>query len=215
MKQRDYILSLIAQGEHVHQDFKYQISDARKIARSISAFANNSGGHLLIGVKDNGNIAGVKSDEEIYMIEQAADMYCKPAQKVTFAIYKVEGKTVVKADIAESEQKPVKAPDEKGEWKAYYRVADENIMTTSLHAKMLAHDSDHDSASSIINFSQREQLLVDYLSNHGGITVSGIARLLHCSRAGAETLALSLHDMGIVDVDYHAGKALLVLRDIN
>ena len=52
----------------MHQDFKYQITDARKIARSISAFANNSGGHLLVGVKDNGSIVGVSSDEEIYMI---------------------------------------------------------------------------------------------------------------------------------------------------
>ena len=34
--------NLILEGEHEHQDFKYQISDARKIARSISAFANNS-----------------------------------------------------------------------------------------------------------------------------------------------------------------------------
>ena len=212
MRHKDYILSLIDQGEHVHQDFKYQISDARKIARSISAFANNSGGHLLIGVKDNGTIAGVKSDEEIYMIEQAALMYCQPEQKVMFTVYKVEGKTVVKADIAEADHKPVKAPDEKGAWKAYYRVRDENILATSLHAKMLAHDSDDDNTPAIINFSQREQLLVDYLASHGGITVNGITKLLHCSRTNAESLALSLHDMGIIAVEYHNGTALLVAR---
>ena len=215
MKHKDYILSLIEQGEHVHQDFKYQISDARKIARSISAFANNSGGHLLIGVKDNGTIAGVKSDEEIYMIEQAAQMYCQPEQKVLFTIYKVEGKTVVKADIAEAELKPVKAPDEKGAWKAYYRVRDENILATSLHVKMMAHDSDNDNDIAIINFSQREQQLVDYLTTHGGISVNGITRLLHCSRPSAEDLVLSLHDMGIIDINYHKGTALLVSRDIN
>lgn len=56
-KKSHYIQDLILEGEHEHQDFKYQITDARKIARSIAAFANNSGGHLLIGVKDNGNIA--------------------------------------------------------------------------------------------------------------------------------------------------------------
>ncbi len=44
---RGYILDLIAQGEHVTQDFKFAISDARKIARSISAFANNACGPLL------------------------------------------------------------------------------------------------------------------------------------------------------------------------
>ena len=58
-----YIHQLVAEGEHDHQDFKFEISDARKIARSISAFANTGGGRLLVGVKDNGKIAGVRSDE--------------------------------------------------------------------------------------------------------------------------------------------------------
>ena len=57
----DYIHRLISEGEHVHQDFKFEISDARKIAKSISAFANTEGGRLLVGVKDNGKIAGVRS----------------------------------------------------------------------------------------------------------------------------------------------------------
>ena len=55
----DYIQQLITEGEHVHQDFKFAISDARKIAKSLSAFANTGGGRLLIGVKDNGKIAGI------------------------------------------------------------------------------------------------------------------------------------------------------------
>ena len=67
-KRKGYIESLIEQGEHEHQDFKYQITDARKIARSISAFANHGGGRLLVGVKDNGSIVGVSSDEEIYKV---------------------------------------------------------------------------------------------------------------------------------------------------
>lgn len=52
-----YIQKLIDEGEHVHQDFKFAISDARKIAKSISAFSNTGGGRLLVGVKDNGKIA--------------------------------------------------------------------------------------------------------------------------------------------------------------
>ena len=72
---RYYIRELISQGEHEEQDFKFAISDARKIARSVSAFANNRGGRLLVGVKDNGTIAGVRSEEDIFVVEQAARMY--------------------------------------------------------------------------------------------------------------------------------------------
>ena len=63
---------------HLQQDFKFEISDARKIAKTLSAFANTDGGRLLIGVKDNGRIAGVRSEEEKYMIEAAAQLYCIP-----------------------------------------------------------------------------------------------------------------------------------------
>ena len=73
-----YLQELISQGEHQQQDFKFEISDARKIARSLSAFSNTEGGRLLVGVKDNGKIAGVRSEEEAYMIEAAAKLYCKP-----------------------------------------------------------------------------------------------------------------------------------------
>ena len=68
MNSKDYIYKLIEEGEHQQQDFKFEISDARKIAKSLSAFSNTDGGRLLIGVKDNGKIAGVRSEEEIYMI---------------------------------------------------------------------------------------------------------------------------------------------------
>lgn len=72
IKGKYYIARLIEEGEHEHQDFKFAISDARKIARSISAFANNSGGRLLVGVKDNGVVAGVRNEEDIFVVEQAA-----------------------------------------------------------------------------------------------------------------------------------------------
>ena len=88
----DYIHALIAEGEHQQQDFKFEISDARKIAKTLSAFANTDGGRLLIGVKDNGKIAGVRSEEEKYMIEAAAQLYCIPEVEYTMQTYIVEGR---------------------------------------------------------------------------------------------------------------------------
>ena len=40
MNSKDYIYKLIEEGEHQQQDFKFEISDARKIAKSLSAFSN-------------------------------------------------------------------------------------------------------------------------------------------------------------------------------
>ncbi|MDE6854097.1 MAG: ATP-binding protein [Muribaculaceae bacterium] len=122
------LTEMVAEGEHAHQDFKFAISDARKIARSISAFANNDGGRLLIGVKDNGTIAGVRNEEDIFVIEQAAERYCRPPQKLSFTAYRLEGHVrVIVAEIPKAETGPVEVVEECGTLKAYFRVADENI----------------------------------------------------------------------------------------
>ena len=102
----EYIHLLIAEGEHQRQDFKFEISDARKIAKTLSAFANTDGGRLLIGVKDNGKIAGVRSDEEQYMIEAAAQMYCQPEVNYTMQTFQAEGRSVLVVQIEESQKNP-------------------------------------------------------------------------------------------------------------
>ena len=210
-KKNHYIQDLILEGEHEHQDFKYQITDARKIARSIAAFANNSGGHLLIGVKDNGNIAGVRSDEEIYMIETAAQMYCRPEQKVTFKVFNINGKSVVKADIAEAAVKPVEAPDDTGVWHTYYRVADENVLASRLHEHIMKSCANGDSPTDeTISYSEREKILLDYLRQHGGITMNGYMKLAHISEESATQTIVTLHNMGVVAIEYHDGQCLIV-----
>lgn len=201
-------MQLIEEGEHEHQDFKYQISDAKKIARSISAFANNNGGRLLVGVKDNGNIADVKSDEEIYMIEQAASMYCRPSQDVKFELFRVEGKNVLLAEVSEAEEKPVQAPDENGHWKVFYRVADENVLASSLHVRALKHSNLED-AGALLNFSEKERELLQYLDNHGGISLTGFSKLAHISRFAAEDAIVKLLEMNVVKLSYHNGQCII------
>ena len=121
----DYIHALIAEGEHQQQDFKFEISDVRKIAKTLSAFANTDGGRLLIGVKDNGKIAGVRSAEEQYMIEAAAQLYCVPPVNCHWQTFLAEGRTVLVVTVDESASKPVYAKDENGRRLAYLRIADE------------------------------------------------------------------------------------------
>lgn len=211
IKSKHYIQNLIEEGEHEHQDFKFQISDARKIARSISAFANNSGGRLLIGVKDNGNIAGVESDEEIYMIEQAATMYCRPSLQVAFSIYKVEGKIVLKVDIAPATSRPVQAQDDDRKWRAYYRVADENILAHPLHVKLWRRINENDDGAQF-TFSKVSRGLIDYISQSGGVTVDDCMKQMHISRAAVEDMVIALCRMGAAAMDYSDGRFLITAK---
>ncbi len=146
MKQRDdtsFIRSLIAEGEHVRQDFKFEVSDSRKIARSLSAFANTDGGRLLIGVKDNGRIAGVRSEEEMYMVEAAAKVYCTPEVEVEMRVYRPEGRSVLIASVEPAPHKPVMVKEEGGRKLAYVRIADENILAAPVHLGVWRCEADN------------------------------------------------------------------------
>ena len=56
------VLSLIAQGESKTLEFKRELPRFEQIAKTVIAFANTSGGKLLIGVDDNGSLVGVDAD---------------------------------------------------------------------------------------------------------------------------------------------------------
>ena len=133
MDDKRYIHNLIREGEHQQQDFKYRVSDACKLAKSVSAFANTDGGRLLIGVRDDGNLSGVRSEEEIYMMHQAAYKYCKPEASIKFDTYHIEGRTIVIATVPPSARKPVCAIDAEGKARAYIRINDENIVASPVH----------------------------------------------------------------------------------
>src|SRR5438105_10156166 len=110
------IKHLIAEGEGQQLDFKYHIGSAAKIAKTLVAFANTDGGKLLLGVKDNGNIIGVESEEEFYMVELAAEQFCKPPVGFEVKEWESEGKTVLEVFVPRSAEKPHYAKDENGKW---------------------------------------------------------------------------------------------------
>ena len=165
---------------------------------------------MLIGVKDNGRIAGVSSDEEIYMVEQAAQMYCRPPQTLDFNLHRIEGKTILVATIRESDVKPVKAPDEQGEWRTYYRVADENIAVSDIHEQVIERKSSAHSSTTLA-FSESEHCLLEYLQNQGAITAEGYMRLCHISRLAAEMSLVNLCEMGVLKISYHDSSCVFSL----
>ncbi len=176
MKKRNHhILKLISQGEHQQLDFKFEVSDSKKIARTLSAFANTDGGTLLIGVKDNGNIAGIRSEEEYYMIEAAAEVYCVPKVIFTAKEWELEGKTVLEVKIESSVLKPHTAPDKNNIPKAYIRVKDENILANEI--LVMAWKKKTCSKGIHVKISKPVERLLDYLNINPFISTNGFCRI--------------------------------------
>lgn len=170
MKHREkHIQKLIEEGEHQQLDFKFEISDSRRIARSLAAFANTDGGRLLVGVKDNGAIAGVRSDEEIHMIQAAAEMYCRPEVNYSTEEWEINGKTVLEVIIPKDEHDKHKAPDNQGEYKVFVRVKDENLVADPILLKVWKYEKNKRFTK--ITMTEPEITLLHYLSEHKSITL--------------------------------------------
>ncbi|PZX10145.1 putative DNA-binding protein [Breznakibacter xylanolyticus] len=185
-----HLARLIEQGEHDQQDFKFAINDSKKIARSIAAFANTRGGRLLIGVKDNGNIAGVRSDEEFYMIEAAANLYCQPTVPFEWKEWQVNGKSVLEIIIAPGNERPYQAPNKDGKPWAYVRVRDQNLPANPVLIK--AWRQIKHSRGALFNMSGPEKILIDYLNEHANISKSRFIRIAAIKPHQADKILVNL-----------------------
>jgi len=169
---------MISQGEHVQQDFKYFLNDAKKIARSLSAFANTEGGRLLVGIKDNGKVAGLKhKEEEIYVVEAAAHVFCKPAVTYSTRFWEYEGKTVMEVNVPKSTRAPHTAPDETGKRTCYIRKNDENKVASELEATVLKMT--HSVKPLTFTMDSRHKRLLEVLrtyDNSGGYDIEELSR---------------------------------------
>jgi len=200
------------QGEHQTQDFKYCISDSKKIAKSLVAFANTDGGRLLIGVKDNGKIAGVRSEEEYYMVESAAKIFSKPAIEFTTKQHFVDGKTILEVTIEPSNEKPHFARDDDGKWLAYFRKDDENRLANKIMIEVWKRRKSQEGI--LISYSEDEKTLLDYLQNNEKISVNKFARIAHLSYKKAEQIIISFRSLNILKdhldsnrIDYSINEA--------
>ncbi len=200
----NYIKNLILQGEHQQQDFKFQINDSRKIARTLVAFANTDGGKLLIGVKDNGVIAGIRADEEYHMIEAAAQMYCKPEIDFAFRHWNIDGKKVLEIDVPRAQAKPTFAKADDGRWTAWVRVGDQNILADAIMIKYWKRQKSPRGA--FIQYSEKEKLLLDFLSSHPTITLKRYFLMADLAQQDAEDIIVNLMITGLIEMgqnEYH------------
>lgn len=208
MDDKRYLLSLVSEGEHQQQDFKYRVDDACKLAKSVSAFANTDGGRLLIGVRDDGHLSGVRSEEEIYMMHQAAYKYCQPEASIKFDTYHAEGRTIVIATVPLSDKRPVCAQDEEGRMRAYIRINDENIVASPVLFTFWRESQKPQGA--MITYDDDIRKLLDVMK--GQQTLNQIVRHAKLPRQKVITLLAHLIRFGTVKWTYLEKEFVFELR---
>ena len=199
MDEKRFLQNLINEGEHQQQDFKYRVSDALKLARSVSAFANTDGGRLLIGVRDDGHMSGVRSEEEIYMMHQAAYRYCRPEASIKFDTYHADGRTIVIATVPPSDKRPICVIDENGKRRAYIRIADENIVASPVHLAIW-HESQNEQGT-MMTYTDTVKKLLDAMQDQR-LTLNQVVRRSAIPRHKVITLLARLIRFRVVQWEY-------------
>ena len=199
-----HIYNLIDQGEHQKLDFKFAVIDSRKIARTLVAFSNSEGGRLLIGVKDNGKIAGIKSEEEYHMLEGAAKLYCKPEIKMDFKSWQIEGKTILEVEVSEGKQKPYYMLEENGKWMAWFRQDDENHLANPVLLQVWKNQNKEKGV--LLKFSKKEEFLLTYLTEIEEISLDEFCKIAAINRRKAGNIISKLISLGMIDFKFRDGE---------
>ncbi len=204
-----YIKKWIAEGEHVQQDFKLRIDEARKISKTISAFSNTIGGRILIGIKDNGSIGGICPEEEFHMMQFAAQQYCQPPVQLQYQTWKVDEKFVLEVNVPENDKKPTLCEEIPKEWKAYLREHDNNILAPAVIHEVWKMEGQL--RPERFYYSPKEQLLISELKK-GTKSLSSLAKSISVKRQTVQKILAKLIRWEIVDWEVKAGIAYFSLR---
>lgn len=167
----------------------------------------------MVGVKDNGKIAGVRSEEEIYMIEAAAKMYCTPEVNISNKIFRVQGKDVLEVSIEESKNKPVCAIDENNKPWAYVRINDENILADTVFLNRWKHNKQEEKV--IVTYSEREKYLLDILSKNKELTLNQCSRLSRIPRITTSRLLADFIRFDLVEQIFREHTFYFRLKEEN
>jgi len=165
----------------------------------------------LIGVKDNGVIAGVRTDEEYYMIEAASYLHCKPEIDFAYRTWNIEGKKILEIDVPKVTAKPVYAKNEESKWLVYVRVKDQNILASPILIKYW--EKENSQKGVLIKFSDKEKILLEFLKNNPFITLKKFCRIARISKFRAEKIIVNLLVSDVLEIMMNEKMMWFRLKD--
>lgn len=188
------LTELLKQAEGLRLERKLTLTHPYKIARTLAAFANTSGGYLLVGIADNGEVKGIRSElDELNKLVKACDTLLSPPLEIRYQSHLWEGKTVLQIEVIESTQKPHFALDDKGNKVIYVRSKDKSVPTNHL----VFSNNELDRA---LLDSPRVRGLIQFLKQNESITLKRYAALINVSEYRAAKLLQQLTEQGLLVV---------------
>ena len=177
-------------------DYKQEITSAHKIAKTMVSFANHKGGTLLVGVRDNRTIAGIRTEDEKYMLDLAASFYCK--QEIILAIieHQIGDKVVLECIVPEGDGKPYYAKGEDEKWWVYIRNKDKSLLASKIVVDVLKRQSSN--LGTMISYGKNEEALLKYLEENERIYLQEFRKMVNISKWRAAKILVNLISAGVI-----------------
>lgn len=194
---RKELIDLIENGETLNCEYKLHFSSYEKMAKEIIAFANTSGGTLIIGVDDDRRIVGVDSEKaETELILETLKKYCVPPIEVEFQYFNISNKEIVVVSVPESKNKPHRIQDFKDELdirtaQVYVRINDKSVPASKEMIRVLRSNS---SGAFLKKYSigSIEKSVFKFLEKNETITVKDLSQLANISQRRASRSLVNL-----------------------
>ena len=197
-----HLRNLVAKGEGHTLEFKRKAAFPEKIVREMIAFANTSGGVLLVGVGDDGSIPGLKyPDEESHVISQALAK-TKPLIDVNETFIPLgNSRVVLQYEIAESTKKPhfVLAGDQSKE--CFVRVGDKTIKASREVREIIKQKRKQRNIR--FSYGDHEKFLMQYLEENKSITLKEFVKASGLKRFHASNKLILLVLANVLSIAPH------------
>lgn len=215
MRQRE-LRELIDSGESTTLEFKRKVTNPKKIAKEISAFANTKGGFLLIGVDDDGTLVGVASEKsELDIVMTACQFLIEPAVEPSkIDVINIAGREIVVVEILSGERKPYKLISEdklsgKEIKRAYIRIGEKSVIASKEMVRLMKDQSSDKPVR--LSIGHNEKRLFRYLESKEKATVKDFSRLVNISERRAERLMIRLVRAGVLQIHNDATRDYFTL----
>lgn len=181
-------IDIIGRGEGLTIEFKRTIRSAEKIAKTIAAFANTSGGVLFIGIEDDGSVSGITSElKELQKLEKASTENLDPPVQFLIKSEVISGKKILRVEVGESLHKPHLVQNHSGMRMIYVRIKDKSAPTPRLLFEGTA-----DVEIQAFLDSRHVKSLLQYLKENDFITTKIYAKMINISEKRANRMLQDL-----------------------
>ncbi len=177
-------------------DYKQEITSANKIAKTMVSFANHRGGTLLVGVRDNRTIAGIRTEDEKYMLDLAASFYCKPEIPLGIIEHAIGDKIILECIVPEGSDKPYSAKGDDGKWWVYVRNKDKSLLASKIVVDVLRRQASNE--GTMIRYGKNEEMLLKYLEENERVTLNEFNKMVNISRWRASKILVNLISAGVI-----------------